>query len=126
MTNAVPEGCSRGGFREKDMQGVYALNKGWLFHLGECSGGYKGLDDKTGSRSRCRTIGRWAALSARSMPAARGTCLAAWAGTGGISGCPGEEGDRLFVSFGGVYKHARVWFNSNYLGMRAYGYSAYP
>lgn len=34
-------------------------------------------------------------------------------------------GKRVRVTFGGVYKHARVWINSNYLGSRAYGYSTF-
>ncbi|MCE5342333.1 MAG: DUF4982 domain-containing protein [Eubacteriales bacterium] len=35
------------------------------------------------------------------------------------------QGKRVFVTFGGVYQHARVWINSHYLGMRAYGYSSF-
>ena len=34
-------------------------------------------------------------------------------------------GKRVRVCFGGVYKHARVWVNSNYLGQRAYGYASF-
>lgn len=34
-------------------------------------------------------------------------------------------GKRVRITFGGVYKHARVWVNSNYLGQRAYGYSTF-
>lgn len=34
-------------------------------------------------------------------------------------------GKRVRITFGGVYKHARVWINSNYLGGRAYGYSTF-
>ncbi|MCH5287502.1 MAG: DUF4982 domain-containing protein [Christensenellaceae bacterium] len=34
-------------------------------------------------------------------------------------------GQRVRITFGGVYKHARVWVNSNYLGERAYGYSTF-
>lgn len=34
-------------------------------------------------------------------------------------------GQRVRLTFGGVYKHARVWINSNYLGERAYGYSTF-
>ena len=32
---------------------------------------------------------------------------------------------RVRITFDGVYKHARVWINSNYLGTRAYGYSTF-
>ena len=34
-------------------------------------------------------------------------------------------GKRVRVTFQGVYKHARVWINSNYLGTRAYGYATF-
>ena len=34
-------------------------------------------------------------------------------------------GKRVRVTFNGVYKHARVWINSNYLGTRAYGYATF-
>lgn len=35
------------------------------------------------------------------------------------------KGKRVRITFDGVYKHSRVWINSNYLGGRAYGYSAF-
>ena len=35
------------------------------------------------------------------------------------------KGKRVRVTFGGVYKHARVYFNSNHVGVNAYGYSAF-
>lgn len=35
------------------------------------------------------------------------------------------RGKRVRITFGGVYKHARVWVNSNYLGSRSYGYSTF-
>ena len=34
-------------------------------------------------------------------------------------------GKRVRVTFGGVYNHARVWINSNYLGERPYGYATF-
>ena len=34
-------------------------------------------------------------------------------------------GKRVRITFNGVYKHARVWINSNYLGSRAYGYATF-
>lgn len=34
-------------------------------------------------------------------------------------------GKKVRVTFGGVYKHAKVWINSYYLGTRAYGYSTF-
>ena len=35
------------------------------------------------------------------------------------------SGKKVRVVFGGVYKHARVWINSYYLGACAYGYSTF-
>lgn len=35
------------------------------------------------------------------------------------------SGKKVRVVFGGVYKHARVWINSYYLGKWAYGYSTF-
>ena len=34
-------------------------------------------------------------------------------------------GQRVRITFNGVYKHARVWINSNYLGERPYGYATF-
>ncbi len=31
----------------------------------------------------------------------------------------------MLLTFGGVYKHARVWINSNYLGYRPFGYASF-
>lgn len=42
-----------------------------------------------------------------------------------VAGSQPGSGKRVRVTFGGVYKHARVWINSNYLGGRAYGYSTF-
>ncbi len=35
------------------------------------------------------------------------------------------KGKRVRVTFGGIYKHSRVFINSNHLGGRAYGYSTF-
>lgn len=37
----------------------------------------------------------------------------------------GVTGQRVRITFNGVYKHARVWINSNYLGERPYGYATF-
>ena len=34
-------------------------------------------------------------------------------------------GKRVRLTFGGIYKHSKVWINSNYLGGWAYGYSSF-
>ncbi len=36
-----------------------------------------------------------------------------------------EASRRVRLCFQGVYKHARVWINSNYLGSHAYGYTSF-
>ena len=36
-----------------------------------------------------------------------------------------EASCRIRLCFQGVYKHARVWINSNYLGSHAYGYTSF-
>ncbi len=35
------------------------------------------------------------------------------------------KGKRVRLTFQGVYKHAKVWVNSNYLGFHAYGYTSF-
>ncbi|MEK0317823.1 glycoside hydrolase family 2 TIM barrel-domain containing protein [Cohnella sp. 56] len=35
------------------------------------------------------------------------------------------QGKQVYITFDGVYNHARVWCNSYYLGERPYGYSAF-
>ncbi len=37
----------------------------------------------------------------------------------------GVRGKRIRLTFDGVYKHAQVWVNSNYMGRHAYGYTAF-
>ena len=35
------------------------------------------------------------------------------------------RGKRVRLTFQGVYKRAKIWFNSNYLGQHAYGYTSF-
>ena len=42
-----------------------------------------------------------------------------------VKGCQPGSGKRVRVTFGGVYKHARVYINTNYLGQCAYGYTTF-
>ncbi len=42
-----------------------------------------------------------------------------------VKGCQPGSGKRVRITFGGVYKHARVYFNSNHIGSNAYGYSTF-
>ncbi len=34
-------------------------------------------------------------------------------------------GKRVRLTFQGIYNHAKIWFNSNYLGQHAYGYTSF-
>ncbi len=36
-----------------------------------------------------------------------------------------EASGRVLLTFQGVYKHSKVWINSNYLGQHAYGYTSF-
>ncbi|MBP3646474.1 MAG: DUF4982 domain-containing protein [Clostridia bacterium] len=103
------------------------LNLDWRFHLGEEVGAdFMGWDD---SAWRVVTLPHdW------SVEHPFDKCHAS--GTGYLPGgtawyrkhfiLPQDAaGKRVRVTFGGVYKHARVWVNSNYLGQRAYGYATF-
>lgn len=103
------------------------LNQGWLFHLGDEPGAdYMGWDDRAWKRV---TIPHdWSV----EQPFDRRNA----SGTGYLPGGTAwyrkhfELSDdtacrRVRLTFGGVYKHASVWVNSNYLGGRAYGYSTF-
>jgi len=108
------------------MRKLIQLNQNWRFHLGEKEyGGYKGCDDHA-----------WQTVTlphdwSVSLPFDE-SCSS---GTGYLPGGIGwyrkrftlsDLGEqKVFVTFGGVYQHARVWINSNYLGIRAYGYSSF-
>ena len=70
--------------------------------------------------------GRWSIPSTRPTPAAPDICPG---GTGWYRKhfrLTEEEASRkVRITFQGVYKHARVWINSNYLGSHAYGYTSF-
>ena len=104
-----------------------ALNDGWLFHPGDAPGAdYMGYDDR--AWLRVDLPHDWAV----SQPFSRSHS----SGTGYLPGGVGVyrrhftlpdgiAGKKVTLTFGGVYNHARVWVNSNYLGERAYGYSTF-
>lgn len=109
------------------MSKITNLNLDWRFHLGEETGAdFMGYDD---SAWRTVTLPHdW------SVEHPFDKCNAS--GTGYLPGgtawyrkhftLPQEAaGKRVRITFGGVYKHARVWVNSNYLGQRAYGYATF-
>ncbi len=106
---------------------VTNLRLDWKFHLGEVvEGGYKGLDD-TGWQT-VTLPHDWSVEHPFDKAHSSGTGYLA----GGIGWyrraftLPADLGQRrVLVTFDGVYKHARVYCNSNYLGMRAFGYSSF-
>ncbi|HPJ03682.1 MAG TPA: glycoside hydrolase family 2 TIM barrel-domain containing protein [Candidatus Limiplasma sp.] len=102
------------------------LNSGWRFALGDHAQAYfKGYDD-----------GAWETVT---LPHDWSVTLPfdqnCSSGTGYLPGGIGwyrkrfalkDIGDRrVMITFGGVYRHSRVWINSNYLGLRPFGYASF-
>ena len=112
---------------EDDMARRQKMNLDWLFHLGDVAdGGFMGFDDRGW---RHVTLPHDWAVEHPFDPA----CAS---GTGYLPGgtawyrkhfeLPHDVGTRrVRITFLGVYKHARVWINSNYLGEHAYGYTSF-
>ena len=103
------------------------LNTDWLFHLGDEPGAdFMGWDDR--AWRRVTLPHDWSVEHPFDRAHASGTGYL----PGGIAWYrkhftlpESARGQRVRLIFGGVYKHARVWINSNYLGERAYGYSTF-
>ena len=103
------------------------LNLNWRFHLGDVvDGGFMGFDDRGW---RTVTLPHdWAVEHPFDTAHASGTGYL----PGGTAWyrkhfeLPENIGEkRVRITFLGVYKHARVWINSNYLGEHAYGYTSF-
>ena len=103
------------------------LSSGWRFRLGDVADAYyMGFDDRG-----------WRQVAVPHDWAVEHPFDPCWAsGTGYLPGGIGwyrghftlEEADaakRVRITFQGVYKRARVWINSNYLGQHAYGYTSF-
>ena len=99
----------------------------WRFHLGEAPDAfYMGYDDRAWP---CVTLPHdWAVEHPFDRIHSSGTGYL----PGGIGWyrkaffLSEEDARRLVkVTFQGVYKHARVWINSHYLGQHAYGYTPF-
>lgn len=99
----------------------------WKFYRGDASNAwYKGFEDQSW---RMVTVPHdWSIEEAFSQEYS--------SGTGYLPGGVGwyrrrleipeaSQGKRVYITFDGVYNHARVWCNSYYLGERPYGYSAF-
>ena len=109
------------------MGAVNLINTGWKFHLGDVpDADYMGYDD---SAWRDITLPHdWSVEHPFDKSNASGTGYL----PGGTAWyrkhftLPDNiKGKRVRITFGGVYKHSKVWINSNYLGGWAYGYSTF-
>ena len=109
------------------MRSATTINKGWKFHLGDLEyAWYKGYDD---SDWRGVTLPHdWSVEQPFDESYSSGTGYVC----GGVGWyrlrftLPEDiEGKAVWVTFGGVYKNARVWCNTNYLGMRPFGYATF-
>lgn len=109
------------------MRKVQSLNRNWRFHLGdEVGADYMGHDDR--AWPEVTLPHDWSVAYPFDKRNASGTGYlpggTAWYRKHFV--LPDDvAGKRVRVCFGGVYKHARVWVNSNYLGQRAYGYASF-
>ena len=108
------------GFKQK-------MDLDWRFHLGDVSDAdFMGFDD---SGWRAVTLPHdWAVEHPFDKSHASGTGYlpggTAWYRKHFVLGGD-AEGKRVRLIFQGVYKHAKVWVNSNYLGFHAYGYTSF-
>ena len=109
------------------MGNIINLNPDWRFHLGDEPGAdYMGWDDRAW---RVVTLPHdWSVEHPFDRRNASGTGYL----PGGVAwyrkrfALPDTaQGQRVRLTFGGVYRNAQVWFNSNYLGRRPYGYSSF-
>ncbi len=101
------------------------LNSGWKFHKGEePMAFYKGFDDTS-----------WETVTIpHDMSVTEQFDKKNSSGTGYLPGgkchyrkrfsLPKED-CKVYITFEGVYNNSKVWFNSNYLGKRPYGYSTF-
>lgn len=101
------------------------LHSNWKFHRGEePMAFYKGFDDTS-----------WRTVTVpHDMSVECEFDKSNSSGTGYLPGGRGwyrkrftlpENPGRVYITFEGVYNNSKVWFNSNYLGKRPYGYSTF-
>ena len=98
----------------------------WRFHLGHADDGWYRGGDETGWE-HVRVPHDWSIK--------RGFSPENPSGTGYVVGGEGwyrtrfhlepRDGQRVRITFEGVYKNSKVWCNSNYLGKRPFGYSTF-
>ncbi len=103
------------------------INQNWKFHLGDVpEADYMGYDDR--AWKNVTLPHDWSVEYPFDKAHASGTGYlpggTAWYRKHFI--LPDDiKGKRVRITFDGVYKHSRVWINSNYLGGRAYGYAPF-
>ena len=103
------------------------LDRNWLFHFGDApEAGSMAWDDRA-----------WRQVTLPHDWAVEHPFDICWAsGTGYLPGgiawyrkhftqAEEDASRRVLLTFQGVYKHAKVWINSNYLGQHAYGYTSF-
>ena len=108
------------------MRKQIVLDAGWRFHYGDAAdAGFMGYDDRG-----------WRKVTLPHDWAVEHPFDICWAsGTGYLPGGTAwyrkhftltaeEAAGRVILGFQGVYKHAKVWVNSNYLGSHAHSTSA--
>ena len=103
------------------------INTDWRFHLGDEPGAdFMGWDDRAWQQVTLPHDWSVAYPFDRSHASGTGYLPGGTAWYRKHFTLPeSAAGQRVRITFGGVYKHARVWINSNYLGERAYGYSTF-
>lgn len=109
------------------MGSIKTINQNWKFHLGDApEADYMGYNDN--AWKNVTLPHDWSVEYPFDKAHASGTGYL----PGGTAwyrkhfNLPEDiKGKRVRITFGGVYKHSRVWINSNYLGGRAYGYSTF-
>ena len=106
---------------------IYQLNQDWLFHYGDDPDADRmGYDDR--AWHHVTLPHDWSVEFPFDKSCSSGTgYLPGGRGWYRKHFMLGEEirGKRVRLTFGGIYKHARVYINSNYAGCRAYGYSTF-
>lgn len=106
---------------------IFSINRNWKFHLGDIpDADYMGYND---SAWREVTLPHdWSVEHEFEKTNASGTGYlpggTAWYRKHFV--LPEDIcSKRVRITFGGIYKHSKVWINSNYLGGWAYGYSTF-
>ena len=126
--NEINEKNEKNGKNEKNVKNVKKrIDSDWRFHWGDVrDAGFMGFDD-SGWR-RVTLPHDWAVEYPFDKCHASGTGYlpggTAWYRKH-VELNDGVQGKRVRLTFQGVYKHAQVWVNSNYLGRHAYGYTSF-